>query len=93
MKCYLQNPPIAKLLKYCKGLVELFLVGTYSQAYTGLKKRVICIFCINVMAFGIVFYSRYVLGHCIVNGYATKKLQGLSCNDCWLFERSSWSPV
>ncbi len=42
----------------------LFLAGTYSQACTGLKKMVICIFCINDVVFGGVLFPVRVKALC-----------------------------
>ncbi len=49
-----------------------------TNLYRALKKQVIYIFCINVVAFGIVFYSQYVLRPCVINGYVVEKLRKLS---------------
>ncbi len=54
----------------------LFLVGTLlTNLHRALKKQVICIFCINVVVFDIVFYSQGALRPCIISGYAAKKLR------------------
>ncbi len=69
-------------LRIISVILYFFLWVHTHNPLQGLKKQVICIFCINVVAFGIVFYSQCVLRPCVINVYVVKKLRKLS----WLYD-------
>ncbi len=57
-------------------LRTFFLVGTLLKSlHRALKKQGICIVCINVVVFDIVFYFQGALRLCIIGSYAAKKLR------------------